>query len=95
MAGGAATAILADSNGAAIAALSVASLVVGYGLLAGLWYFVFSPGAERRAERRNRAAQETPPLPPEAGEAGLPARVAAPREDDPTRLRRRIPARRR
>jgi hypothetical protein len=94
MAVGAATAILADSNATAIAALSVASLVVGYGLLAGLWYFVFSPGAERRAERRSRAAQEAV-LAQEAGETGLAPGAAAHREDDPTRLSRRIPARRR
>src|SRR5205807_746004 len=42
------------SAGAAIAAISVASLVIGYGLLAGLWYFVFSPGADRRARGQAR-----------------------------------------
>jgi hypothetical protein len=90
---GSVAAILADSNGAAIAALSVASLVIGYGLLAGLWYFVFSPGAERRAERRSRAAQEAalPPDPSEARPPGGPAH----QDDGLGRLHRRSPARRR
>ena len=51
-------ALVLASNTGVIAALSVASLVIGYGLLAGLWYFVFSPGAERRAERRRQARGE-------------------------------------
>jgi hypothetical protein len=85
--------ILADSNGAAIAAVSVVSLVIGYGLLAGLWYFVFSPGAERRAERRSRAAQEAL-LPQDTSEVHRPPVAPLHRDDDPARLRRRSPTRR-
>ena len=45
-------------NSAAVAALAVLSMVVGYFVLAGLWYFVFrrSP-AERDAERRAEDAR--------------------------------------
>jgi len=44
-------------NSAAIAGLAVVSMVIGYAVLAGLWYFVFrrSP-AEREADRQ---AQES------------------------------------
>ena len=51
MAAALAAPLLAAST-AGVAAISIVSLVIGYGLLAGLWYFVFSPGAERRAARR-------------------------------------------
>jgi hypothetical protein len=63
--------VVVASDSAAIAAVSVASLVIGYGLLAGLWYFVFSPGAERRARRREQASAGRPPgedAPPGAAE---------------------------
>lgn len=45
-------------NSAAIAALALVSMVIGYALLAGLWYFVFrrSP-AEREADRLAREAR--------------------------------------
>ena len=76
------------SNGGAIAAVSVASLVIGYGLLAGLWYFVFSPGAERRAERRRQAREQT------QAQAPPPSAPPPPREHE-QRPRLRRPARRR
>ncbi len=95
MAGGQLT-VLASSS-AAIAAVSVASLVIGYGLLAGLWYFVFSPGAERRARRRDQGRGER--LPPDPGDApAAPPPVDAPAAHGghaPPGLRHRARVRRR
>ena len=66
--------VVLAANSAAIAAVSVVSLVIGYGLLAGLWYFVFSPGAERRAARR-RQEREAPERPePQPASRRLPIR---------------------
>jgi hypothetical protein len=47
-----------SGNSAAIAAVALASMVVGYLVLAALWYFVFrrSP-EEREADRRAEAAR--------------------------------------
>lgn len=86
------------TSGAAIAAVSVASLVIGYGLLAGLWYFVFSPGAERRARRRDEDGGERLPDPDDAPAAQRPPPVdaaAAHGGHDPPRLRHRARVRRR
>jgi len=45
-------------NSAAIAALALVSMVIGYAVLAGLWYFVFrrSP-EEREADRQAQQAR--------------------------------------
>ncbi len=63
-------------NSAAIAAIALASMVVGYLVLAGLWYFVFrrSP-TEREAERVSEAARA------EAVRQWRPATAAHPAED--------------
>ena len=47
-----------SGNNAAVAAIGVVSMGIGYAFLAGLWYFVFrrSP-AEREAERALREAR--------------------------------------
>src|SRR5271168_4831152 len=45
-------------NSAAIAVLALISMVVGYALLAGLWYFVLRRSPEERdAERQAQAAR--------------------------------------
>ncbi len=45
-------------NSVAIGALALVSMVIGYLLLAGLWYFVFRPSpAEREADRLAREAR--------------------------------------
>ncbi len=46
-------------NGAAIAALGLVSMVAGYLLLAGLWYFVFRRSPEElESDRRAQEARE-------------------------------------
>ena len=44
----------ATGNSQALAYISVASMVVGYLLIAGLWFFVFSAKARERRERNRR-----------------------------------------
>lgn len=85
------------SDSAAIAAVSVASLVLGYGLLAGLWYFVFSPGAERRARAREQARAGGRPDERQDAAVAEPVtpKPVAHGEGSEARLRRRATLRRR
>jgi hypothetical protein len=69
-------------NSTAIAVLAVASMVVGYVLLAALWYFVFRRSPEQREADRAADAARTEALrnrrpPPEVHEDGAEAHVAA------------------
>lgn len=41
----------ANANNTGLAAISIVSIVSGYLLLAGLWYFVFSNKARARREK--------------------------------------------
>ncbi len=41
----------ANANNAGLAVISIVSIVSGYLLLAGLWYFVFSSKARERREK--------------------------------------------
>ena len=71
-------------NSAAIAAIAVVSMAIGYALLAGLWYFVFrrSPEdreADRRAEQaRAEAVRQWRPATGRASEPSAPDDVHAP-----------------
>jgi hypothetical protein len=54
------------SDNSAIAVISLLSIVAGYALLAGLWYFVFRQNpkdkeAERRAAERRGSSPPAPP----------------------------------
>jgi hypothetical protein len=73
-------------NSAAIAGLALASMIIGYVLLAGLWYFVFrrSP-AEREADRQAQEALA------EAVRQWRPA-VGPAREDEPERAASATPS---
>ena len=42
----------ANANSTGIAVIALVSMVSGYVLLAGLWYFVFSKKARSRRERK-------------------------------------------
>jgi hypothetical protein len=42
----------ADGNSTGIAVIALVSMISGYLLLAGLWYFVFREKARSRAERK-------------------------------------------
>jgi hypothetical protein len=45
----------ADQSSTGLAVISVASMVVGYLVIAGLWYFVFRPKARARRGERDRS----------------------------------------
>jgi hypothetical protein len=51
-----------SGNNEAIAVISVVSIVFGYLLLGGLWYFVFSAKAQRRREsqQQQRRSKDSP-----------------------------------
>jgi hypothetical protein len=49
-----------SGNNDAIAVISVISIVSGYVLLAGLWYFVFSAKAQRRRDSQQRHRKDSP-----------------------------------
>jgi hypothetical protein len=48
--------VLGSATGTGLAIIAMVSLVGGYILLAGLWYFVFREKPAERAERRRREA---------------------------------------
>ena len=50
--------LLGDATTTAIGAAAVASMIFGYVLLAGLWYFVFREKPQAKRERLEREALE-------------------------------------
>jgi uncharacterized protein (DUF2062 family) len=48
----------ANQSNTGLAVISVVSIVLGYVLLAALWYFVFSAKAQRKREKRKRSGSD-------------------------------------